>query len=74
MTPYQIQRRKLVCEYLDKYPDAPTKQLARMLVRDLPEYFNDIEKARGYLRCYRGAMGAYIRKSIIFTKYYKNDV
>jgi hypothetical protein len=74
MTPYEIERRKLVVEYLNKYPDAPSRQLARMLNRDLPEYFSTIEYARGYIRQYRGTRGVRCRKNMSFTKYYKHDV
>ncbi len=74
MTPYRIERRALICKYLDKFPDSPNRMLARMLYRDNPSFFNDIEDARGLVRMYRGVRGKHNRKTMSFTKYYKNEL
>jgi hypothetical protein len=74
MTPYQIERRKVIIKYLDKFPDAPTRLLARILVRDEPEYFKDIEYARDILRVYRGQQGPRGRKTMKFNKYFKHEL
>jgi len=44
-------------KYLRLYPEAPTKQLARMLHDDHPLIFDDLELARNIVRYYRGAKG-----------------
>ena len=72
-TPFRQVRRKVLIEYLDKYPDAPTRMIARMLIRDNPLLFpNGYEEARSVVRVYRGVNGKDCRKNMKFTKYYKN--
>ena len=73
MTPFQILRRKVLCEYLDKYPKVANLTLARIVYRDHPEIFESIEKARAQIRVYRGAYGKYARETMSFNKYFKND-
>ena len=70
-TEYLDLKRNCVFEYLDKYPDTPSKTIARMLKRDYTELFEDIEDARGVVRRYRGAQGKKMREEIKLTKYYK---
>jgi hypothetical protein len=71
-TPYKDEKRKAVFEIMDKFPDANTRALARIVYRDLPEYFSDCEAARCYIRSYRGQHGIACRKTYTITKYYKN--
>lgn len=56
-------------EYLQKYPDAATRTLARMIFRDNPEIFNTYEAARSNIRFYRGATGEKKRKSLTDKTY-----
>lgn len=74
MNPYQIERRKVIIKYLDRFPDAPTRLLARILVRNEPAYFKDIEFARDILRVYRGQHGARGRVTMKFNKYFKYEL
>ena len=68
---YKI-RQKIIFEYLDKYPDAPSNQLARMLYRDHPLVFPTQEMARRKIRYYRGKSGEHNRKHLATKKYLKN--
>lgn len=70
-TPYRDLKRNTVFGYLEKYPDTPNKTLARMLKRDYPDLFIDIEDARTIVRRYRGKSGKQAREDITITKYYK---
>jgi hypothetical protein len=72
-TEYHRLRRNILFSYLDKYPDAPSRTLARMIFRDNPFYFHSIEDARKYVRVYRGTAGKLHRLTIRETKYYKHD-
>ena len=56
-TDFTTIRLKLLTDLLDKFPDAPNKQLARMLYRDYPEFYNNMEHARSQIRYFRGANG-----------------
>jgi len=48
---------KLTNELLDKYPDLPSRQLARMLFKAHPLVFNNEDHARQMIRYRRGANG-----------------
>ena len=45
------------CEFLERYPDLPTRTIARLIVQEKPGVFRDAEAARSLLRTYRGAHG-----------------
>ena len=70
-TPYQLEKRKVIFDYLEKYPDAPSTQLGRMLYRDFPEYFPNKDDARTTIRIYRGRSGGKLRNQIKSRTYYK---
>lgn len=69
--PYLVIKRKVVFDLLDKFPDAPTRTLARILYKDNTCFFKDYEDARLIIRRYRGQNGASNRKDITFRKYFK---
>lgn len=71
---YQQFKRKIVFDALEKFPDTPSKTLARMLYNDNPLLFADIEEARSFIRSYRGVAGKYKRRYTKVTKYYKDAV
>lgn len=71
-TPYSDIKRKIVFEYMDNYPGIPSNTLARILYRDMPEYFRNKEAARSYIRRYRGTTGKWHRAMTKITKYYQN--
>ncbi len=56
MTPYLEIRSKIVNDLLDKFPDAPSLTLARMLYKDYPRLFT-VDIARSMIRRRRGAQG-----------------
>lgn len=51
------ERTALVKATLKKYPDVPTKTLARKLYNENPEWFPSIESARTSIRYFRGNRG-----------------
>jgi len=57
------QGRKTI-EYLGKYPDMPTRTLARLLKKDHPKLFTSVESARSLVRVYRGANGKGCRDNL----------
>lgn len=52
----------LTLEYIRKFPNTETKQLAKMLVSNYPEAFSSVDNARNMIRYYRGATGKCNRK------------
>lgn len=60
---------KLAIEILEKFPNAPTKTLARILYEQHPKAFLSLESARTRIRYYRGSHGGNNRK-ILGTKKY----
>lgn len=71
-SPYHELKRKVTLEALERFPDTPSKTIARILKRDNPELFKDIEDARSKVRLYRGCHGKEHRLNVRFIKYYKN--
>jgi predicted phosphodiesterase len=55
---------KLAKECIDKFPEAPTNQLARKLYNENKKVFKDKEDARGAIRYYRGEHGNKHRKKL----------
>jgi len=72
LSPFLKLKRKVLFDYLDKYPDAPSHQIARMLHRDHPLMFLTHENARISIRYYRGATGDLSRRLLATKKYLKN--
>lgn len=70
-TPYLDAKRKAVFEQMDLFPDAPTKQLARIIYKQSPEFFLDLEACRTYVRRYRGQCGNASRDETKIRTYYK---
>ena len=66
-------KRKIVLTLLEKYKDQPTRTVARIARRDHPEFFSDVESARGTFRMYRGVLGVAKRNQVKMRKYYKNE-
>jgi len=60
---------QVVLEYLNKYPDASTLMLARMIYRDNVALFTNVEHTRGIIRYYRGASGNIDRKKLKNTNH-----
>ena len=69
---YENMTQKILFEYLDKVPKAPTRMIARILVRDQPDFFDNLEKARKRIAYYRGANGTKDRKYCKTKKYMKD--
>jgi len=69
MNEYQNIRREIVLKYLEDYPGTPSNTLSRMILKDNPLIFKDVEDARNKIRFYRGQKGEVHRKSIKTRKY-----
>ena len=63
---------QLAYDILDKFPDASTMALARMLYRDNPEVYNSIDHARSLIKMYRGSAGNRLRLKIKANKHFKD--
>lgn len=64
---------QVVKEWLDKWPDLPSRQLARMIYKEDNNklLFRDEEAVRRVIRYYRGASGEEARNELKETKYIK---
>jgi hypothetical protein len=72
-SPYLAIRKKVLFEYLDKYPDTASRTLARIINREQPILFNNEDHVRTYIRIYRGKSGDRLRRQMANKKYYKNE-
>jgi hypothetical protein len=68
---FYIQRNKIINEHLDKYPDAGSNTIARIIYRDYPEFFMGVEKVRSLIRYKRGANGKLSREQLTDRRYVK---
>lgn len=59
-------KKEICIQWLRKWPDIPTLQLARMIYNsdDNHKIFKDIENVRDSLRYWRGAHGHQLRKDL----------
>ena len=62
-------RRKVVCDVLDQYPDLPSRTLARLLHHNYKLMFPSIEDARDAVRYIRGTHGDANRRTLKDRKY-----
>lgn len=62
--PEQKLQGKIVCEYLDKFPNTNSLTLAKLIYKENTEVFNSVEAIRNVIRYYRGAIGSNIDKLI----------
>ena len=62
---------QLAYDILDKFPDASTNALARILYRDNPKIYNSHDHARTLVRLYRGSTGNRLRNKIKANKHFK---
>ena len=73
MTPYQELRTKTVLGLLDKFPNTPSRTLARICYRDNPELYKDEDDVRLIIRRYRGSNGEKNRKKLKNKKYVRQE-
>lgn len=67
--PYYKLRAKIITDHLDKYPDAGSITIGKILYRDYPEYFMSAEAARNLIRYRRGTSGKQRLTSLKDKKY-----
>ena len=67
---------QIVLEWLEKWPDLPKKQLARMIYNADNNHlvFTDIEHVRGLIRMYKGQNGDCNRREMKTTKFYDEQI
>ena len=68
---FKEERRKIVFEVFDKYPDLPNLTTAKILFGKYPGFFADVESARRYVRRYRGKAGSGDREKLVIKKYFR---
>lgn len=66
---YQKIRATKVKEVLDRFPNLPSRTLARVLISESPELFLTVELARSAIRYLRGTAGEPLRKKLKDKKY-----
>lgn len=52
---------QVVIEYLEKFPNTPSRTLARLIYRDNSILYKDDEHVRSLIRCLKGKNGKYNR-------------
>ncbi len=71
---YIEMRREIVFKYLEEYRELPSRTIARMIVRDNPHVFNDVEDARSVIRIWRGQKGKEKREKYKNRKFYTYEL
>ena len=66
-------KAEIVLEYLENYPEASTMTISRLLNKDYPIDFKNVENARGMVRKYRGESGKENSKLLDITKYKRSE-
>jgi hypothetical protein len=74
MNQYHKTKREVIFSYLDRFPDAASNCLARMIYKAEPILFASKEQVRSTIRTYRGAHGKHNREGVKMTKYYKHEI
>ena len=74
MSEYLNLKRKILLDHLEKYQGTPSLTLARILVRDYPEFFVTLDNARTAIRLYRGQKGDDCRNKVKIKKYFTHEV
>ena len=55
---------KIIVDYIERFPDALIRPLARKIMAENPGIFKDIERVMGTLRYYTGTKGVSARSSL----------
>ena len=71
---YSKIRREIVFKYLEEFKELPSRTIARMMVRDNPLIFKDVENARKLVRIWRGQDGKYRRRKYKNRKYFTYEL
>jgi hypothetical protein len=64
--------KELICDALDKFPDLPSRTIARYLFANYPTVFLSVDKARDRVRHLRGTYGNENKKSLKDKQYVKS--
>lgn len=62
---------KIVLDYLEKFPNSPSRTLAGKIYNENKAFFDNLETVYVRVRYYRGQVGDKLRKSLANTKYQK---
>lgn len=63
--------KKIIFDYLERYPDAPNRTLAKLILEENPQ-FESIEQIRDKIRYYRGAHGTADLDRLRITNFVKD--
>jgi hypothetical protein len=69
--PFYVQRRKIITDHLDRFPDAGSLTIAKIIYRDYSAFFSSLEDIRGTIRYFRGTAGEERRRNLANKKYVK---
>lgn len=69
MSDFKNIRNEKVNEVMNRFPDLPSRTLARVLFAEAPELFSSIDHARSIVRYLRGTNGDKNRKCVKNRKY-----
>lgn len=62
---------QVVKEYLKKFPNTKSLTLSRIIYKENPELFKNVEAVRTQVRYYRGAKGATARKNVSTKEHFR---
>jgi len=71
---YKKMLQQVIWDTLDRFPDAGNRTIARVLAKEHPELFHDIECARMRVRYYRGVQGSKRLQSLKNKKYVRQPI
>ena len=69
-----VHNTKLVRAYLTKYPNKPTREIARHLVKDYPKLWSSVDSARKAVGYHRGTTGKKNRLANTDKSLYRPDI
>lgn len=68
---FKTYKKDIVLSYLEKYPNASTQALSRIIFKENPLDFTSVEGVRGSVRKYRGENGK--NNSPFTTEFYRDE-
>lgn len=69
-----MQTKDIIIDYLTRFNDMPTLQLARKIYHDYPHIFNNTEHVRSLIRTREGKNGNQMRGKVVDQKFYEREI
>ena len=66
-----IEATNIVKQYLEEFPELPSLTLAKLIYKNNPVLFTDVEFVRNKIRTYRGSRGVHNRNALQDRRYYR---